>query len=200
MTVKYSLDWKQKLKPKSNESCRACGLYLNQPPVHQNANVAQIFWVGLSAVRFDEGAVKLPLAPSTNSGALIQKIEEPLKNNFSIYKTNLVKCLPLNGSKIRYPSKQEMKRCYGNFKDEIAILKPSIIFLLGKQVSSFVLSQHGIKNFSFDKNYNYSGVYLQEILYVPIHHPSYVLIYKRKQLDNYIKGLRKVCEGLNIKS
>jgi len=194
MTVKYSLDWKQKLKPTKRKACIACGLYMNQPPVHENANKAQIFWVGLSAVRFDEDVARLPLAPSTNSGALIKKIEEPLQENFSIYKTNLVKCLPLKGSKIRYPLKKEMERCYGNFEAEIDILKPSIVFLLGRQVASFVFKQHGYKDINFDKNYDYSGIKVNNILYVPVHHPSYILVYKRKQLDNYINGLRKLCE------
>lgn len=193
MTVKYSLDWNQKLKPKKNKACLACGLYRNQPPVHENANKSQIFWVGLSAVRFDEDVARLPLAPSTNSGALIKRIEEPLRGKYSIYKTNLVKCLPLKDSKIRYPLKEEMNRCYGNFEHEIEVLKPSIVFLLGKQVASFVYKKHGYKEVNFDKEYNYSGIRIDNVLYVPVHHPSYVLVYKRKQLDSYINGLRKLC-------
>ena len=38
-----------------------------------------------------------PLSEQTNTGKLIQKIEE-MCNEVSTYKTNLVKCLPLNGT------------------------------------------------------------------------------------------------------
>ena len=193
MAVKYSLDWSQKLKPSKKKSCISCGLYLNQPPVYENANKSQIFWVGLSAVRFNLGVEKLPLSPLTNSGALIEKIEIPLRKHIYFYKTNLVKCLPLKKEKIRYPLKCEMEKCYSNFEDEINILRPSIVFLLGKQVASFVFKKQANKEVNFDKDFQYQGIKKDNILYIPIHHPSYILVYKRKQLDNYVKNIRKLC-------
>jgi uracil-DNA glycosylase len=41
--------------------------------------------------------------------------------------------------KIRYPLKHEMEKCYPNLVNEIAIVNPSAIFLLGKLVAPFPL-------------------------------------------------------------
>ena len=73
----------------------------------------------------------MPLSPFTKTGTLISQIEEPFRNDIPFYKTNVVKCLPLMNDKIRYPLKHEMEKCYPNLVDEIAILNPSVIFLLG---------------------------------------------------------------------
>ncbi len=194
MTVKYSLDLNITLKPDKKKNCIDCGLYLNQAPVLDNSDKSQIFWVGLSAVRFKEGMHRVPLSKNTRSGALIEKIELPLRKTFSFYKTNVVKCLPLKAGKVRYPSKCEMEKCYSNFDLEIKQHNPSIIFLLGKQVASFVLKKHGFKDEISFKDFEFKQIKINNIIYIPIYHPSYILVYKRKQLGQYINKLRKICE------
>lgn len=69
----------------------------------------------------------------------------------------------------------------------------AIVFLLGKQVASFVFKKYANKEVNFDKDFRYKGIKKDNILYVPIHHPSYILVYKRKQLDNYVTNIRKLC-------
>ena len=75
--------------------CEKCGLCINQKPLLEECiRDCQVFWVGLSAKKIkDEEDV--PLAANTKSGLLIKSIEERCKNVIT-YKTNLVKCLPLN--------------------------------------------------------------------------------------------------------
>ncbi len=198
MAVKSSLDWNRKLQPNKNVSCKACGLYIDQPPVVTNASTSEIFWVGLSAVRFEEGIEKLPLSPYTNTGALIEKIELPLRKSTLFYKTNLVKCAPLKGGKIRYPHRNEMEKCYPNFEHEIRTLKPSKVFLLGKQVASFVLNKYSIKDVNLCKEFNYNHFVVNGISYIPIHHPSYILVYKRKHLNKYVASIRALCKNSNV--
>jgi len=174
-------------------SCQICRLCQNQPPIYDKKPKSQIFWVGLSAVRFDDFTDKLPLDPCTKSGALIQEIEAPLSGKIAFYKTNLVKCPPLkDNGKIRYPNKKEMKDCCAHLEKEIEQHSPSIIFLLGKQVASFVLKKHSIDNFSLSNSFEYDSFTINRIKYVPVHHPSYVLIYKRKHLQDYINNIRKL--------
>ena len=115
MTVTSSLTLSQKLRPASKKNCRACGLYLNQDPVFDQTNQPQVFWVGLSAVKFDEGDEMQPLSANTRTGALLELIELPLRDKVTFYKTNLVKCLPLKEGKIRYPLQKEMEKCCPNF-------------------------------------------------------------------------------------
>jgi DNA polymerase len=174
---------------KNKRKCKACGLYLNQLPISDNRKASSIFWVGLSSVLITGTDEQIPLSPHTKSGALISSIEEPYLNDISFYKTNIVKCLPLINDKIRYPLKHEMEKCFPNLTDEIEELKPKTIFLLGKQVAKFVLMKNSIHSFSLDEGYNYKSYNVNGINYVPVHHPSYILVYRRKYMNNYIDGI-----------
>jgi len=148
--------------------------------------------VGLSAVQFDENSVKLPLSSSTNTGALIERIELPFRRSVSFYKTNLVKCVPLKNDRIRYPLEHEMEKCYTNFEWELETLTPSIVFLLGKQVSTFVLKKFSIRNVMLNDGFDFQSYHINNIDFVPVHHPSYILVYKRKLIDEYIKGIHSL--------
>ncbi len=141
--------------------------------------------------------MKLPLSPDTRSGGLIYSIESEFRDRLSFYKTNLVKCLPLNSKtgKIRYPLKKEMQKCFQNFEVEIEVLKPSIIFLLGKQVSDFVLSRYMFKEYRLDNNFKYESYRLENVELIPVHHPSYILVYKRRFIKNYISGISEHLES-----
>lgn len=169
-------------------------MYLNQMPATGDKRQSDVFWVGLSAVAFSEEEDRVPLSPKTRSGALIAEIENGFRDQRFFYKTNLVKCLPLKENKIRYPIAKEMEKCFPNLRLEIDDLGPSIVFLLGKQVASFVLSKIGVTDFSLDEDFSYKGFKEGGIIYVPIHHPSYVLIYKRKNVERYIAQIRSVIE------
>ena len=172
------------------KSCKKCILCGNQSPVVQRCNNADIFWVGLSAVKVMDNA-DIPLANNTNSGKLINSIEFFIPN-VVFYRTNIVKCLPLKDGKIRYPLKNEMEVCFYHLENEIESLNPKLIFLLGKQVATFVLNKYGIKEYSLNENFEYNSFEVNNYKFVPIHHPSYILVYKRKQLQDYIKNIEKI--------
>lgn len=164
---------------------------MNQYPIFDVRKISNVFWVGLSAVQFQDGEVKLPLSPSTRTGALVHSIEAPFSKYLSFYKTNLVKCVPMKASKIRYPLEHEMEKCFPNFEMEISDLNPSLVFLLGKQVSTFVLKKLGYgNNICLDENFHYEPFEANNIAFVPIHHPSYVLVYKRKYLNKYASSIQ----------
>ena len=44
--------------------------------------------------------------------------------------------------RIRYPIQDEMEKCFPNLESEIKELKPTIVFLLGKQVSTFIAKKY----------------------------------------------------------
>ncbi|MCD4665781.1 MAG: uracil-DNA glycosylase family protein [Bacteroidales bacterium] len=178
-------------------TCKACGLYINQLPIFDNQKRSNIFWVGLSAVKISENEAKQPLSPFTRSGELIKEIESLYSDRFSFYKTNLVKCLPLKSDKIRYPLKHEMIKCSPNLETEIDTLKPSLVFLLGKQVSSFIIEKLTNSKVILDDKFCYDSIKINNVRYIPIHHPSYILIYRRKHKKNYIEGIRFFLERLH---
>lgn len=154
----------------------------------------QVLWVGLSAKKAtcdDE----TPLSKSTNSGAIIHRIEESL-DGVSTYKTNLVKCLPLDDrQKLRYPTRQEIEDCFCNLEEEISTLAPKIVFLLGEKVYSSVAKRYRL-SFERIEGFDYQYVKHGGVYYVPVHHPSYIHVYKRKLVDRYIQSLHDITQRL----
>ena len=174
--------------------CQKCGLCFNQKPLLDTEKKCQVFWVGLSAKKMASDG-EMPLSPETNTGMLIQKIEE-ICEEVSTYKTNLVKCLPLTEQqKIRYPNRKEIDSCFEHLISEIHTMSPKIVFLLGEKVYSSVGKHLKIefkKWDEFEYHYKeYKGTY-----YVPIHHPSYIYVYKRKQMEEYIEGVKRIINQL----
>ncbi len=169
------------------KKCNKCGLCKNQLPLLDKKNKCQIIWVGLSAKKIKCDS-EIPLSTNTNTGMLISNIEEAI-GELSSYRTNLVKCLPLNEfDKLRYPTREEINSCIGNLILEIDELSPRIVFLLGEKVYKSIGKFMDIEfekwsgfDYSFREN---NGVY-----YVPVQHPSYIYVYKRKQINQYVKGI-----------
>ena len=176
------------------KKCNKCGLCKHQLPLVDKFCDCQIFWVGLSAkitLDSEEG----PLSPTTNSGNLLCKVEERCAN-ISTYRTNIVKCAPLNEKgKLRYPNKKEINVCLPHFDDEIECLSPRIVFLLGNKVTEAVSKKYSI-NFKKWNNFNYEFQKYKDLYFVSIHHPSYVYVYKRKYISEYIDGIENVIKKL----
>ena len=190
-----------KLNTKNISLCKKCGLCNNQQPLLQKKIVkSSIFWVGLSAVKNTDLFDNEPLSPRTSTGKLISEIEEMLPE-FSFYKTNAVKCLPLNNDgKIRYPTTKEMNLCFQNMQMEINKINPSIIILLGAQVSQFFLKQYNIPPISFNDEFSYSSVNSSTIKLLPIHHPSYIQVYKRKKSTEYKQSVSTAIRDMHLYS
>ncbi len=98
--------------------------------------------------------------------------------------------MPLENEKIRYPVVNEMEKCFPNLIEEIDHFQPSKVFLLGKQVSEFVLKKLSFRLQALDENFNYKYYTRDEIDYIPIHHPSFILVYKHKNISRYIGSVQ----------
>ena len=176
------------------KGCRKCGLCKNQCPLLDQSRECQVVWVGLSAKKV-ESDDEIPLSPETNSGMLIKKVEE-LCSDVTTYKTNLVKCLPLDErKKLRYPNNKEMDCCFTNLKKEIDELKPRIVFLLGEKVYSSVAKHLDLQ---FPKWSGFEFIYEEygQTYFVPIQHPSYIYVYKRNHVKEYVYGIEKMINKL----
>lgn len=174
--------------------CQKCGLCFNQRPLLDMERKCQIFWVGLSAKK-TLSDMEAPLSPETNTGMLIQKIEEMCEGVVT-YKTNLVKCLPLTEEqKLRYPNRAEIDCCYEHLISEIHEMSPKIVFLLGEKVYTSVERKMKVE---FEKwnDFEYHYKEFEGTYYVPIHHPSYVYVYRRKEMDDYIEGVERIINAL----
>ncbi len=175
--------------------CNGCGLRKNQRPlIDNNVSSAEIFWVGLSAKKVQDINDDIPLGPNTNTGKILHLIESEFENR-TFYKTNLVKCLPLNEKmKLRYPTKSEMLNCKNNIDTEIAHYKPRLIFLLGNTVfnafydSGSKVVEHRRENSQF----TYKIMEKSHVTTIGIPHPSYIHIYKRKYVKEYVNDIAEL--------
>ncbi len=168
-------------------NCKKCSLYKNQLPLLDKIIEADVMFIGLSA-KMIKNDINTPLHPSTNTGKIIKEIELKLKD-YKVYKTNLVKCPPLDcNNKLRYPNKLEIDSCLNNLFKEIKLITPKIVFLLGEKVHKNVLSK--IYSSSYEK---YTPIKINNIIYLAIDHPSYVYVYKRKFMEEYINNIIKEC-------
>lgn len=171
------------------ENCQKCDICkLQKPLIEKGIEKADVMWIGLSATLSNQKSFR-PLSPDTPTGKIISMIEDKCLcngNDISFYHTNAVKCTPYDEktSRLRYPNNLEMGNCFQYLADEIHIISPTLVFLLGIKVSGFIAGKLGI---SFGKitNYGYRTVTYDGIQYIPIHHPSYINIYKRGEIKEY---------------
>lgn len=177
-------------------NCKRCPLYKNQSPLIEIKDYCDVMWIGLSAKKIGmQSEDEYPLSPLTKSGQLIKQIESSFEDVVT-YKTNLVKCLPLDRSgKLRYPSNEEITKCVHHIKYEIDMLKPKIVIMLGQLVTDAVAKFFGIridKSTSFDYTYeHYNGVY-----FISVQHPSYISVYKREFISNYQTAITRLVQEL----
>lgn len=159
-------------------NCNKCNLYNNQLPLLDKLKKSEVMWVGLSAKKTLGNDI--PLDKNTNSGKIIEQIENRLPE-LKFYKTNLVKCLPLDeNNKLRYPNLLEMEACLENLIKEIEMVNPKVIFLLGKKTYNFV--------YKYFKQNN-----INDSILFQVEHPSYIYVYKRKYLEEYINKITTIC-------
>lgn len=134
-----------------------------------------MFWVGLSA-KLSTCENERPLSPTANSGSLLCHVEEKC-TGISMYRTNLVKCVPLNEQgKLRYPNKKEISICMPHLENEIFELSPKIVFLLGGQVANAISQKYSI---TFEKlhEFDYTAQNLMAfILFRFIIHPTFMFL------------------------
>ena len=182
------------MKNKTIASCAKCPLRYNQKPLLDHEVKTDVMWVGLSAKKVENVEVSKPLDEDTSTGKLVADIE---KECFGVkfFKTNLVKCLPLNkNGKIRYPLASECSSCFANLLIEIQKTNPSIVILLGNKVTNFVFERLALNVPKL--SYTYEAFKHDELRYVPIHHPSYIAVYKRKEKEQYIQSVKRVIEQI----
>lgn len=157
----------------------------------KNANV---MWVGLSAKRSFRTEKCPPLHISTNTGKLIAEIEA-LCHRANFHKTNLVNFPPLDSvGKLRYPTTEECALCYPELQTELKLFDPQVVILLGNKTATFIFNQMGLQMPKL--SYEYQVFDCGGVMYVPIHHPSYILVYKRSKKDLYIKAVKAVIERI----
>ena len=158
--------------------CNKCDISCNQKPLVNNMRESDIMFLGISA-KIKEKEDEMPLSENTNSGKLIKMIEERLveeNHNISCYRSNMVKCVPLNEKgKIRYPNSLEIENCIDNLVYELSVVKPKVVVVLGRLVEKH------LKKKINELGYNT----------ITIYHPSYIYVYRKKEIEKYVEESSK---------
>lgn len=177
--------------------CKKCKLHKENSPLLDILKEADIIFVGLSAKK-KTVQDEVPLDEKTKSGKLVLQMMEIAKQyGLSSYRTNLVKCAPLDEcGKLRYPSKEEVNCCFSNLTQEIEQIKPKIIILLGDIVQKTIENKKQIKIGNTNNcEFPYTKAEDEEIFYVASYHPSYVLRSKERT-KIYLGNFKQLLEDL----
>jgi len=152
----------------------------------------KVLWIGLSSKDSKDGSTLLPLDKSTQSGKLISMIEDEC-TRFVFERTNLVFFTPKDSKgKLRYPNHQEMKESMPILEKKVKLFQPDIIFMLGNQVSQFIISE---KKLTVTNKYNTKNTFeLNQKIFIKLYHPSYISIYRRKHIPEFIGAISKTLE------
>lgn len=109
-------------------------------------------------------------------------------NREEVYIANIIKCRPENN---RDPEKDEILACINYLRNQVMIVKPKIIVLLGRIALQNILGQEYKISSSRGK-----WVEKKEILYMPTWHPAALLRDETKKID-FINDLKQVMDKLN---
>lgn len=102
-----------------------------------------------------------------------------------VYIANIVKCRPPNN---RDPEPDEVAGCINYLRNQVMIIKPKIIVLLGRVALNNILGQE----YKITAN---RGKWIEKkgILYMPTWHPAALLRDENKKID-FIKDLKQVIQ------
>ena len=150
------------------KSCVRCSLSRsrNNVVVGRGNNKAKLLIIGEGPGR-NEDETGLPFVG--RAGKLLDQILDSvgIDSNEDAYISNIVKCRPPENRK---PSLEEMSSCESWLKEQIRLINPEVILLVGATAVQGILGvKEGITKIR--------GSWIEEngMLYMPIFHPSYLL-------------------------
>lgn len=173
---------------KSIIGCKKCKLCTNRTNIvfadgNKNANV-MLIGEGPGA---DEDRQGVPFVGK--AGQLMNKAFEGLGiDRKKLYIANIVKCRPPNN---RNPQDDEAENCLDYLRNQVILVKPKIIVLLGSVALKNVLGKEYGITASRGKWIEKKG-----ILYMPTWHPAALLRDENKKID-FIKDLKQVIKRYN---
>ena len=177
------------------KQCQKCLLCRNQEPLIDVWQPSDVCFVGLSA-KIKQKEEETPLDKHTNTGKIIYQIEQQLIP-YTLYKTNLVKCVPLDEhQKLRYPNTNEIDCCITHLELEFEAIQPKVVFLLGRKVQTAMAKNYDLK-FEQHKTLHILVAKHKETFFVNVYHPSYIYVYKRDKISEYVEQINTISRTQN---
>lgn len=173
---------------KSIINCKKCKLCANRNNIvfGQGNKNADIMFIG-EGPGADEDMQGLPFVGK--AGKLMNMAFEGLGINRSeVYIANIVKCRPPSN---RVPEQDEAMACLNYLRNQVILVKPKIIVLLGSTALKNILGQEYSITASRGKWVEKKG-----ILYMPTWHPAALLRDENKKIE-FWKDLKEVVKRFN---
>lgn len=153
-------------------------------PYSQKTNKKKgwIFLVWLSHKLGKNWSVLEAFDSSTVSWKLINNAIKTFNNPDKIFKTNLVKWVPVDGNwKLRYPNQKEKEAWLKLLIADMQIFQPRTVILFWRQVADFALDK-------------LKSIFWESVQIVSMEHPSYIATYKKKEVENYEMKIKEIIE------
>ncbi len=171
------------------KNCNKCKLCKNRKNiVFGTGNInSKIMFIG-EGPGADEDTQGIPFVGK--AGQLMNKAFETVGiNRDEVYIANIVKCRPPNN---RDPEQDEVEACINYLRNQVMIVKPKIVVLLGRIALQNILG----------KEYKISSVRgkwieKKKIKYMPTWHPAALLRDETKKID-FLIDLKEAVKNLNI--
>ena len=164
-------------------NCRRCKLCNNRTNIVfgvGNIN-SKIMFIG-EGPGADEDAQGIPFVGK--AGKLMDNAFDMLGiNREDVYIANIVKCRPPNN---RDPQEDEVQACINYLRNQVMIIKPKIVVLLGRIALQNILGPEYKITESRGKWIEKKG-----ILYIPTWHPAALLRDETKKMD-FVRDLKEV--------
>lgn len=172
---------------KSIENCKKCKLCTNRMNIvfGSGNKEADIMFIG-EGPGADEDSQGLPFVGK--AGKLMNMAFEGLGiKRANVYIANIVKCRPPQN---RVPQPDEAEACLNYLRNQVILVKPKIIVLLGSTALKNILGNEMSITASRGKWIEKKGIY-----YMPTWHPAALLRDENKKID-FWKDLKAVKEKM----
>lgn len=172
---------------KSIENCKKCKLCTNRTNIvfGSGNKEADIMFIG-EGPGADEDSQGLPFVGK--AGKLMNMAFEGLGiKRADVYIANIVKCRPPQN---RVPQPDEAEACLNYLRNQVILVKPKIIVLLGSTALKNILGNELSITASRGKWIEKKGIY-----YMPTWHPAALLRDENKKID-FWKDLKAVKEKM----
>jgi len=152
--------------------CTECSLHAGRTKTvmgQGNANSPDVMFIG-EAPGEDEDVQGLAFVGA--AGQFLTKMINAMGyKREEVYVTNICKCRPPNG---RPPDQQEMHKCLPFLREQIKVVRPKVIVLLGGTAIKALLNQTGVMRMQGQWT-TYEGIPV-----MPTCHPSYIIRFENK--------------------
>jgi len=153
------------------EQCRKCKLWTtrNKPVFGEGPETATIMLIGLGP-GYHENLEGKPFVGA--AGKLLNEflVLAGLERSY-VYITNVIKCYLPNNK----PSEEEIKACTPYLDEQVEIIKPKTIILLGNIAKRYILNKFRLQLSSMGnvhgKIFSVSNLFLQ-VKIIPLYHPA----------------------------